>query len=159
MCKNGEVYVVDFACAKSCRVYLYAGSRCLLHNLTDMRRKPLACISLCVDRVPVVYQRQQGIMGVYSTTRCQNLRVWEINKPLRHRAIAMRLSTLLLITHTLAVPPLDPPLSHRLLVDTSRWTSTCRMSSSTRLWHHVALFGPTSPYFEDTHSRGEEASW
>jgi hypothetical protein len=45
MCKNGEKNVVDFACAKSC----------LLLNLTDMRRKHSACISLHVGMVPKLY--------------------------------------------------------------------------------------------------------
>jgi hypothetical protein len=48
MCKNGEKYVVDFACVKS---------RCvvILHNLTNMCREASACIGLCMDRVPVAY--------------------------------------------------------------------------------------------------------
>jgi hypothetical protein len=49
MCKNGEKYAVDFACAKSHRIVI-------LHNLTDMHRKASACIGLCVDRVPMAYQ-------------------------------------------------------------------------------------------------------
>jgi hypothetical protein len=48
--KNGEWIVVDFACAKSCHVSI-------LHNLSDMHRKPSAGFGLCLDRVPVVYQR------------------------------------------------------------------------------------------------------
>jgi hypothetical protein len=52
--KNGEWDVVDFACAKSGRVSI-------LHNLSDMRRKPSAGFGLCVDRVPVAYH--QGICG------------------------------------------------------------------------------------------------
>jgi hypothetical protein len=50
--KNGELDVVDFACAKSCCVGI-------LHNLSDMRRKPSASFGLHVDRVPVAYQRDQ----------------------------------------------------------------------------------------------------
>jgi hypothetical protein len=48
--KNGELDVVDFACAKS---------RCvgILHNLSDMHQEPLASFGLRLDRVPVVYQR------------------------------------------------------------------------------------------------------
>jgi hypothetical protein len=48
--KNGEWKVVDFACVKSRRISI-------LHNLTDMRRKPSAGFGLRVDRVPVAYQR------------------------------------------------------------------------------------------------------
>jgi hypothetical protein len=36
--------------------FLYAGSHRLLHNLTDMRRKPSACIGLHVGMVPKAYQ-------------------------------------------------------------------------------------------------------
>jgi hypothetical protein len=50
MRKNGEWIVVDYACAESHRVSI-------LHNLTDMRRKPSAFSGLCVDRVPVAYHR------------------------------------------------------------------------------------------------------
>jgi hypothetical protein len=57
MHKNGENYVIDFACAKSHRVFLYVGSRHLLHNLTDMRWKLSTCIDLCVGMVPESYQR------------------------------------------------------------------------------------------------------
>jgi hypothetical protein len=55
MRKNGEDYVIDFACAKSCHVFLYAGSRRLLHNLTDMHRKPSASLGLRVAMVPESY--------------------------------------------------------------------------------------------------------
>jgi hypothetical protein len=48
--KNGEWDVVDFACAKSCHVSI-------LHNLSDMRRKPSAGFGLCLDRVPVAYHQ------------------------------------------------------------------------------------------------------
>jgi hypothetical protein len=37
-------------------VFLYAGSRRLLHNLTDMRRKASACIDLRMGMVPESYQ-------------------------------------------------------------------------------------------------------
>jgi hypothetical protein len=50
MRKNGEKYVVNFACAKSRRMGI-------LHNLTDMHQKPLAGFGLRVDRVPVAYHR------------------------------------------------------------------------------------------------------
>jgi hypothetical protein len=50
MRKNGEVDVVDFACAKSRRIGI-------LHNLSDMCQKPSAGFGLCMDRVPVAYQR------------------------------------------------------------------------------------------------------
>jgi hypothetical protein len=61
MRKNGEEFVIDFACAKSHRVSI-------LHNLTDMRRKALAGFSLRVERVPVAYHQchnltQQGGNG------------------------------------------------------------------------------------------------
>jgi hypothetical protein len=46
--KNGEVFVVDFACAKSRRIGI-------LHNLTDIRRKASAGFGLRMDRVPVAY--------------------------------------------------------------------------------------------------------
>jgi hypothetical protein len=42
--------------------FLYAGSRWLLHNLTDMRRKPSACIGLCVGIVPKAYQRISNVI-------------------------------------------------------------------------------------------------
>jgi hypothetical protein len=48
MCKNGEDFVVDFACAKCCRIGI-------LHNLTNMCRKALAGFGLRVARVPVAY--------------------------------------------------------------------------------------------------------
>jgi hypothetical protein len=57
MRKNGEEYVVDFACAKSRHVYLYVGSHRLLHNLTDMCWKPSAGLGLRVAMVPESYQR------------------------------------------------------------------------------------------------------
>jgi hypothetical protein len=57
MRKNGEDYVIDFACAKSHRVYLYAGSRHLLHNLTNMCRKPSAGLGLRVAMVPESYHQ------------------------------------------------------------------------------------------------------
>jgi hypothetical protein len=38
-------------------VFLYAGSHRLLHNLTDMRRKALACLDLCMGMVPELYQQ------------------------------------------------------------------------------------------------------
>jgi hypothetical protein len=50
MRKNGEDFVVDFACAK-CR---HVG---ILHNLTNIRRKASAGFGLHVDRVPVAYHR------------------------------------------------------------------------------------------------------
>jgi hypothetical protein len=36
-------------------VFLYVGSRRLLHNLTDMHRKPSACIGLHMGMVPKSY--------------------------------------------------------------------------------------------------------
>jgi hypothetical protein len=54
--KNGELDVVDFACAKSRRVDI-------LHNLSDMHRKPLAGFGLHLDRVPVAYQRDVDDLG------------------------------------------------------------------------------------------------
>jgi hypothetical protein len=48
--KNGEEYVVDFACAKCRRVGI-------LHNLTDIHRNASAGFGLHVDRVPVAYHR------------------------------------------------------------------------------------------------------
>jgi hypothetical protein len=48
MHKNGEDYVVDFACAKSRRVGI-------LHNLTDMHQNPSAGFGLCMDMAPVAY--------------------------------------------------------------------------------------------------------
>jgi hypothetical protein len=48
--KNGEWNVVDFACAKGHRVGI-------LYNLSNMRRKPSAGFGLCLDRVPVAYNR------------------------------------------------------------------------------------------------------
>jgi hypothetical protein len=50
MCKNGEDFVVDFACVKCRRISI-------LHNLTDIRWKAPASFGLCVERVPVAYQR------------------------------------------------------------------------------------------------------
>jgi hypothetical protein len=50
--RNGELDVVDFACAKSRRIGI-------LHNLSDMRRKPSAGFGLRLDRVPVAYQRTE----------------------------------------------------------------------------------------------------
>jgi hypothetical protein len=46
--KNGEDFVIDFACVKS---------RCIgiLHNLSDMCRKPSASFGLHMARVPVAY--------------------------------------------------------------------------------------------------------
>jgi hypothetical protein len=41
-------------------VFLYAGSRRLLHNLTDMHQKVLASLGLHVAMVPESYQRAQG---------------------------------------------------------------------------------------------------
>jgi hypothetical protein len=35
---------------------LYAGSHRILHNLTDIHWKPLACFGLCMDMVPMAYQ-------------------------------------------------------------------------------------------------------
>jgi hypothetical protein len=48
--KNGELDVVDSACAKS---------RCIgiLHNLTNIRRKVSAGFGLHLDRVPVAYHQ------------------------------------------------------------------------------------------------------
>jgi hypothetical protein len=48
MHKNGECIVVDFVCAKSRRMGI-------LHNLSDMRRKPSAGFGLRLYRVPVAY--------------------------------------------------------------------------------------------------------
>jgi hypothetical protein len=42
-------------------VFLYAGSRCLLHNLTDMRRKPSVHFGIRVAMVPESYQRSVSI--------------------------------------------------------------------------------------------------
>jgi hypothetical protein len=61
--KNGELDVVDFACAKSRRIGI-------LHNLSDMHRKPSAGFGLRMDRVPVAYhqvgsvQREVGFFFV-----------------------------------------------------------------------------------------------
>jgi hypothetical protein len=40
---------------------LYAGSHRLLHNLTDVHRKPSACFGLHVDTVSMAYQRAHFI--------------------------------------------------------------------------------------------------
>jgi hypothetical protein len=48
MHKNGEEYVVDFACVKCCHISI-------LHNLTNMCQKALAGFGLRVERVPVAY--------------------------------------------------------------------------------------------------------
>jgi hypothetical protein len=53
--KNGEEYVVDFACVKCHRVGI-------LHNLTDIRRDASAGFGLRVARVPVAYHRLQPEM-------------------------------------------------------------------------------------------------
>jgi hypothetical protein len=50
MCKNGEKYVVDFACVKSCCIII-------LHKLTDIHWKASAGFSLHMDRVPMAYHR------------------------------------------------------------------------------------------------------
>jgi hypothetical protein len=52
MHKNGEDFVVDFACVKCHRVGI-------LHNLTDIRRNTSAVFGLRVARVPVAYQWSQ----------------------------------------------------------------------------------------------------
>jgi hypothetical protein len=38
--------------------FLYVESRWHFYNLTDMRRKPLACFGLCVAMVPKAYHRR-----------------------------------------------------------------------------------------------------
>jgi hypothetical protein len=43
-------------------VFLYAGSRRLLHNLTDMGQKALACLDPCVAMVLELYH-QFGMGG------------------------------------------------------------------------------------------------
>jgi hypothetical protein len=48
--KNGEEYVVNFACAKCCRVGI-------LHNLINIRQNASAGFGLRVARVPVAYHR------------------------------------------------------------------------------------------------------
>jgi hypothetical protein len=48
MHKNGEGFVVNFACAKCRRIGI-------LHDLTDIRRKALASFSLRAERVSVAY--------------------------------------------------------------------------------------------------------
>jgi hypothetical protein len=65
--KNGEWDVVDFACVKSRRVGI-------LHNLSDMHRKPLASFGLCVDRVPVAYHRRDtcSIKGIVSKNNIEH---------------------------------------------------------------------------------------
>jgi hypothetical protein len=45
--------------------FLYAGSHRLLHNLTNMHWKPLACIGLCVGMVPKVYHQTIGEAEVH----------------------------------------------------------------------------------------------
>jgi hypothetical protein len=54
MRQNGEHNVIDFVYVES-RQLLYVGSHQHFHNLTDMRRKPSACITLCMGMVPKVY--------------------------------------------------------------------------------------------------------
>jgi hypothetical protein len=62
MCKNGEEYVVDFACAKSCHHFI-CGKLLSLPNLTDMHWKPSAGFSLHMDRMPVAYQCFVSYLG------------------------------------------------------------------------------------------------
>jgi hypothetical protein len=50
MRKNGEEYVVNFACAKCRRIGI-------LRNLTDMRWKASAGFGLRMERVPLAYHR------------------------------------------------------------------------------------------------------
>jgi hypothetical protein len=50
MRKNGEGFVVDFACVKCHRIGI-------LHDLTDIRRKASASFGLRMERVPVAYQQ------------------------------------------------------------------------------------------------------
>jgi hypothetical protein len=50
-------------------VFLYAGSRRLLHNLTDMRQKPSAGLGLRVAMVPESYQRTLGNLIGYTKSR------------------------------------------------------------------------------------------
>jgi hypothetical protein len=55
--KNGELDVVDFACAKSPHVGI-------LHNLSDMHQKLSAGFGLCLDRVPVAYHHfESGLVN------------------------------------------------------------------------------------------------
>jgi hypothetical protein len=49
-------------------VFLYAGSRRLLHNLTDMHWKALACLSLCMAMVPELYHWDSLTMRAHSLT-------------------------------------------------------------------------------------------
>jgi hypothetical protein len=56
MHKNGEQYVDNFVCAESL-AFCYAVSHCLVLNLTNMCRKPLACFGLCVDTVSMLYHQ------------------------------------------------------------------------------------------------------
>jgi hypothetical protein len=56
MHKNRGKYVVDFACAKSRHIGI-------LHNLTDMRRKPSASLGLRVAMVPVPYHQMWMYVG------------------------------------------------------------------------------------------------
>jgi hypothetical protein len=70
--------------------FLYVGSRRLLHNLTDMRRKPSACIGLHVGMVSKAYQcqrynnsqleehegRKTSLCGTYANGYCDR-QTWE----------------------------------------------------------------------------------
>jgi hypothetical protein len=70
MCKNGEIYVIDFACVESCHLSI----RHLLHNLTDMRQKPSAGLGLHVAMVPESYHH------IPHEAKMQKIQDWPIPK-------------------------------------------------------------------------------
>jgi hypothetical protein len=72
-------------------VFLYAGSRHLLHNLTDMRRKASAGLGICVAMVPESYQHAPHNTNAddaekhttYATTHAVNMQI-PTPMPTRH---------------------------------------------------------------------------